>query len=45
MAGGVLVLLGLLERYRAQELVVTERGLRDGVLLRLASAAAEHGPD
>lgn len=36
MAGGVLVLLGLLERYQAREVVVTERGIRDGVLLRLA---------
>ncbi|MGC2191009.1 MAG: hypothetical protein WA751_01590 [Candidatus Dormiibacterota bacterium] len=40
MAGGVLILLGLLERYQATELVVTERGLRDGVLLRLAAASA-----
>ena len=40
MAGGVLVLLGLLDRYRADELVVTERGLRDGVVLRLAAVAA-----
>ncbi|MGA7173890.1 MAG: hypothetical protein WBZ07_08560 [Candidatus Dormiibacterota bacterium] len=44
MAGGILVLLGLLERYQAKELVVTERGLRDGVLLRLAAAAAHHRP-
>lgn len=44
MAGGVLVLLGLLERLQADELVVTERGLRDGVLLRLAAAADRPGP-
>ncbi|HUY09298.1 MAG TPA: hypothetical protein VMW80_07580 [Candidatus Dormibacteraeota bacterium] len=44
MAGGILVLLGLLERYQAKELVVTERGLRDGVLLRLAAAAAHPRP-
>ncbi|MGA7088816.1 MAG: hypothetical protein WB116_11185 [Candidatus Dormiibacterota bacterium] len=37
MAGGVLVLRGLLEHYQAEKLVVTERGLRDGVLLRLAA--------
>lgn len=36
MAGGLLVIVGLLERYSREELVVTERGLRDGVLLRLA---------
>lgn len=39
MTGGVLVLAGLVERYRVEEVVVTERGLRDGVLLRLAAAA------
>jgi len=44
MAGGVLVLVGLLERYQAKQLVVTERGLRDGVLLRLAAAAAASRP-
>lgn len=38
MAGGVLVLQGLLQHYHAEELVVTERGLRDGVLLRLAAS-------
>jgi exopolyphosphatase/guanosine-5'-triphosphate,3'-diphosphate pyrophosphatase len=43
MAGGVLVLRGLLEHYHAEELVVTERGLRDGVLWRLA-ATAPHSP-
>jgi exopolyphosphatase / guanosine-5'-triphosphate,3'-diphosphate pyrophosphatase len=43
MAGGVLVLRGLLEHYHAEELVVTERGLRDGVLLRLA-ATPPHPP-
>ncbi|MGP8248472.1 MAG: hypothetical protein ACLQNU_00805 [Candidatus Dormibacteria bacterium] len=43
MAGGVLVLRGLLEHYHAEELVVTERGLRDGVLLRLA-ATPPHAP-
>lgn len=37
MAGGVLVLRGLMEHYHAEEVVVTERGLRDGVLLRLAA--------
>ncbi|HVC39514.1 MAG TPA: hypothetical protein VNH20_06030 [Candidatus Dormibacteraeota bacterium] len=44
MAGGVLILRGLLERYRAAELTVTERGLRDGVLLRLAAAPAPSPP-
>jgi len=43
MAGGVLILQGLLEHYHAEELVVTERGLRDGVLLRLA-ASPPHPP-
>lgn len=43
MAGGVLVLRGLLEHYHAEDLVVTERGLRDGVLLRLA-ATPPHSP-
>ena len=43
MAGGVLILLGLLERYQARALVVTERGVRDGVLLRLAAAAPRPG--
>ncbi|MGA8426385.1 MAG: hypothetical protein WB801_02230 [Candidatus Dormiibacterota bacterium] len=43
MAGGVLVLRGLLEHFQAEELVVTERGLRDGVLLRLA-ATPPHPP-
>jgi exopolyphosphatase/guanosine-5'-triphosphate,3'-diphosphate pyrophosphatase len=40
MAGGVLILRGLLERYGAEELVVTERGIRDGILLRLAATVA-----
>ncbi|MGH7691332.1 MAG: hypothetical protein ACRENY_01185 [Candidatus Dormibacteria bacterium] len=40
LAGGSLILQGLLDRYQASQLVVTERGLRDGVLLRLAAAAA-----
>lgn len=43
MAGGVLVLLGLLDRYQADRLVATERGLRDGVLLQLASTAGVAG--
>jgi exopolyphosphatase/guanosine-5'-triphosphate,3'-diphosphate pyrophosphatase len=38
MAGGVLILVGLLDRYHAEEFTVTERGLRDGVLLALAAA-------
>lgn len=37
MAGGVLILVGLLDCYRAPGLTVTERGLRDGVLLALAA--------
>ena len=41
MAGGVLILRGLLDRYRADEFTVTERGLRDGVLLALAAARAK----
>lgn len=40
MAGGLLILVGLLRHYQATELVVTERGLRDGVLLRLAASIA-----
>jgi exopolyphosphatase/guanosine-5'-triphosphate,3'-diphosphate pyrophosphatase len=40
MAGGVLVLQGLLQHYHVEQLVVTERGLRDGVLLRLAASQA-----
>ncbi|MGH7609481.1 MAG: hypothetical protein ACREOD_06015 [Candidatus Dormibacteria bacterium] len=36
MAGGVLILLGLLDRYQVASVEVTERGLRDGVLLALA---------
>ncbi len=43
MAGGVLVLLGLLDRFQADHLVATERGLRDGVLLQLASAVGVTG--
>ncbi len=39
MAGGLPVLVGLLDRYRSSDLVVTERGIRDGILLRLAGAA------
>lgn len=38
MAGGLVILAGLLDRYQASELTVTERGLRDGVLLALAAA-------
>ncbi|HVD02597.1 MAG TPA: hypothetical protein VNF75_00405 [Candidatus Dormibacteraeota bacterium] len=38
MAGGLVILWGLLDRYQAAELTVTERGLRDGVLLALAAA-------
>jgi exopolyphosphatase/guanosine-5'-triphosphate,3'-diphosphate pyrophosphatase len=45
MAGGVLVLRGLLEHYHADELVVTERGLRDGVLLRLAASPPNPAAD
>jgi exopolyphosphatase/pppGpp-phosphohydrolase len=41
MAGGILVLRGLLEHYHAEKLVVTERGLRDGVLLRLAATPSD----
>ncbi len=44
MSGGVLILLGLLDRYRAEELTVTERGLRDGVLLALAAARNRSAP-
>ena len=44
MAGGVLVLRGLLDHYHAEELVVTERGLRDGVLWRLAATPAHSPP-
>ncbi len=40
MAGGVMILEGLLERYRAPSLEVTERGLRDGVVLALAGVPA-----
>ncbi|MGH7639665.1 MAG: hypothetical protein ACREN7_05365 [Candidatus Dormibacteria bacterium] len=40
MAGGTMVLWGLMEHYRAESLLVTEHGLRDGVLLRLAAAPA-----
>ncbi|MGC1183849.1 MAG: hypothetical protein WBA31_01695 [Candidatus Dormiibacterota bacterium] len=39
MAGGCLILRGFLERYGGDDLVVTERGIRDGVLLRLAATA------
>lgn len=44
MAGGILILLGLLDRYRAEELTVTERGLRDGVILALAAARNRSAP-
>ena len=44
MSGGILILLGLLDRYRAEELTVTERGLRDGVLLALAAARNRTAP-
>jgi exopolyphosphatase/guanosine-5'-triphosphate,3'-diphosphate pyrophosphatase len=44
MAGGVLILRGLLERYGLEELVVTERGIRDGVLLRLAATGTSRTP-
>ena len=40
MAGGCLILRGLLDRYGGEGLVVTERGIRDGVLLRLAATPA-----
>ncbi len=38
MAGGVLILLALLERYRSDSVTVTERGLRDGVILAMAAS-------
>jgi exopolyphosphatase/pppGpp-phosphohydrolase len=44
MAGGILILVGLLDRYRAEELTVTERGLRDGVILALAAARNRAAP-
>ncbi|HEY6537593.1 MAG TPA: hypothetical protein VI138_00960 [Candidatus Dormibacteraeota bacterium] len=44
MAGGVLILRGLVERYSARELVVTERGLRDGVVIRLGAASTQPRP-
>jgi exopolyphosphatase/guanosine-5'-triphosphate,3'-diphosphate pyrophosphatase len=40
MAGGLVILVGLLDRYQADGLTVTERGLRDGVALALAAARA-----
>lgn len=43
MAGGVMVLMGLLDHHLADQMVVTERGLRDGVLLRLAAAISARG--
>ena len=41
MAGGLVILVGLLDRYQADGLTVTERGLRDGVILALAAARAK----
>lgn len=37
MAGGVLILVALLDHYGADRLSVTERGLRDGVILAMAA--------
>ncbi len=42
MAGGVVIVRALLERYGPGAATVTERGLRDGVILALA--AARRGP-
>lgn len=38
MAGGVVIVAALRERYGAETVIVTERGLRDGVILALAAA-------
>jgi exopolyphosphatase/guanosine-5'-triphosphate,3'-diphosphate pyrophosphatase len=38
MAGGVVIVRALLERYGAEAATVTERGLRDGVILALAAS-------
>lgn len=43
MAGGVLILLALMERYRADALTATERGLRDGVILAMAASRSDSG--
>lgn len=37
MAGGVLILAALMDHYRSDALSVTERGLRDGVILAMAA--------
>ena len=38
MAGGVVIVRALLDRYGAEAAIVTERGLRDGVILALAAS-------
>ncbi len=38
MAGGLIILAGLLDRYQLPEITVTERGLRDGVVLAVAAS-------
>ena len=38
MAGGLIILSGLLERYQGEGVTVTERGLRDGVVLAVAAS-------
>ena len=38
MAGGLIILTGLLDRYQETGITVTERGLRDGVVLAVAAS-------
>ncbi|MHB1499794.1 MAG: Ppx/GppA phosphatase family protein [Candidatus Dormibacteria bacterium] len=38
MAGGLIILVGLLDRYQLPVVTVTERGLRDGVVLAVAAS-------
>ncbi len=44
MAGGLMILTGLLDRYQGAGITVTERGLRDGVVLAVAASRSRRLP-